>query len=179
MGFTSTMEAVLKLCGEYPSGITQTIIASEIQQHSQSCQDSPFHSYKITKISDGPTVTVSLENEVSKCTMILHSKYFSVVSMLQDATIRWNSSIEYVNRMLPTEFFILPSMDVSWLFPSLFEDIEPESLQHNLVVKIIAKEEQQGRVDVTVCDSMGAKGMLFMYGKQCDLSSLFEIVSYN
>lgn len=191
--YSSTLHSIINLINDYPNGVTPTIIASELQIKSK--PSTKFKTAKVTSINQPPTVILKLDSEFEKCEMILHSKYFNFTTYLQDATIRFIDSGQRISRdisiggetsymptMIPTELFILPTDDVSWLFSSLLEDVEHDNLNHNLILKVLQISTDDGgvggsrRADLSVCDSVGAKGIMVLYGSQCELIDMFKVV---
>lgn len=185
-----TFRDILTLCIEYPSGLTPAIIASELDKRSN---QSPveYVIYKVSKIIQDlhPTIILELEDygisnndQGKKQGMILHSKYFDFIDVLKYSTIRLLASSKTTNccidsdinsLYIPAEIFITPTEDVSWLFPSLLEDVQPNNMHHNLILIVISVKVSNQRVDVGVSDSEGAEAIICLHGPQITYAKMF------
>jgi hypothetical protein len=181
--FSQTLQLVLDICLQYPSGVTRTIIAIELQKSLYNYDS--YNSFKVTSIEEHPSLCLVLDDgKNNERKMILHSKYFNLLPILNGSMIRF---VGDCNRSLimPVELFIVPSDDVSWyffcyfrMFISFFEDIHVNSIQHNMLIKIMSIKEVKNRVEICVCDITGAKGFLNLNDNQCKYRQLFKVVYY-
>jgi hypothetical protein len=111
--YSKTLQLILDICLEYPSGVTHTIIATEIQKSLYNYVS--YNTFKVTNvIEQNPSIYLILDDgKNNQKKMLLHSKYFNLLAIINESVIRWvgdcNKSL-----IMPVELFILPSDDVSW-----------------------------------------------------------------
>jgi hypothetical protein len=63
------------------------------------------------------------------------------------------------------------------MFTSFFEDVDMNSVEHNMLIKVMNVKEVQDQVVITVCDLTGAIGLFILNDNQCKYLQLFKEVS--